>query len=48
MEQTQVNDMGCLGSRFGPGGPSEALMGAYAQGGDFSPLGWVCTMGNSE
>ena len=29
---------------FGPGEPFEALMGAYAQGDDFSPLGWVCTM----
>ena len=29
---------------FGPGKGFEATMGAYAQGDDFSPLGWVCTM----
>ena len=29
---------------YGPGREFEALMGAYAQGDDLSPLGWVCTM----
>ena len=29
---------------FGTGEAFEALMGAYAQGDDFSPLGWVCSM----
>jgi hypothetical protein len=29
---------------FGPGKAFEALMGAYAQGDDLSPLGWVCSM----